>query len=270
MNTEIAGRKEIAIKAAKKAGKVLIDNFKKPIKAKAKGDRNLVTDIDLKAEDVIIKLIKGEFLEDSILSEESRYLRSKTEFKWIIDPLDGTHNYIHKIDVFGTSIALQFGGEVVLGVIYMPLTDELYVAQKHRGAYLNGRKLKVSERKLKESTLIYDSSIRYNKEPMLKGLGKLADAVFNVRMFGSTARHLSYIAEGKTEIDVEFNDKVWDFAAGLLLVEEAGGKCVDFQGKRWNTNTRGYIASNSIVYKDILNMIGEVLEGGTLQQEKPQ
>lgn len=255
MDTEITGRKETAVKAAKKAGEILAKNFKKSVKVKSKGDRQLVTDVDLKAENAIVELIKEKYPVDNILSEESRHPKSNTSFRWIIDPLDGTHNYIHGIDVFGTSIALEWKKEVVAGVIYMPLTDELYVAQKQKGTYCNGKKINVSKRKLKESTLIYDSSIRYDKEPMLEGLGKLVDDVFNIRMFGSTARHLSYIAEGKAEIDVEFNDKVWDFAAGLLLVEEAGGVATDFHGKRWNTRTKGYIASNKIIHKDILRLI---------------
>ena len=110
---EISRRKEIAIKAAKEAGEVLTGNFKKSIKPKSKGNRQLVTEVDLKAEDAIVKLIKAEFPKDNILSEESPYPKFDTPLRWIIDPLDGTHNYIHKIDVFGTSIALESEGEVV-------------------------------------------------------------------------------------------------------------------------------------------------------------
>ncbi|UCH12019.1 MAG: inositol monophosphatase [Candidatus Omnitrophota bacterium] len=252
---KIAERKNIAIEAAIKSGKILLKNFRRPITTKFKGDKSLVTNIDLKVEDAIVKLIKGHFTKDSILSEENRYLRRGAEFRWIIDPLDGTHNYIHGIDAFGTSIALEFEGEVVFGAICMPVPNELYTAGKGEGAYRNGKKISVSKRRLNQTTLIYDSSIRYNKKPMLAALDRLVDKVFNVRMFGSTARHLSDIASGKVEVDVEFNDKVWDFAAGLLLVEEAGGKSTDFQGNKWSTKTKGYIASNGIVHDDILRLI---------------
>ncbi len=252
---EISRRKEIAIKAAKEAGEVLTGNFKKSIKPKSKGNRQLVTEVDLKAEDAIVKLIKAEFPKDNILSEESPYPKFDTPLRWIIDPLDGTHNYIHKIDVFGTSIALESEGEVVLGVIYMPVPDELYVAEKGKGTYRNGKRIAVSKRPLGEATLIYDSSIRYNKKPMLAALDKIVDKVFNMRMFGSSARHLADVAEGKAEIDLEFNDKVWDFAAGLLLVEEAGGTATDFQGKRWSTKSDGYIATNGIIHKDVLELL---------------
>ncbi|MFH0731965.1 MAG: inositol monophosphatase [Candidatus Omnitrophota bacterium] len=257
MSDDIVKRKQIAVKAAKTVGKILLDNFKKPLKIKAKGDRDFVTQIDVKAENAVVKLVKEHFPKDSILSEENLYLRPEAEYEWIIDPLDGTHNYIHSIGIFGTSIAFAVNKQVQAGVIYMPLTDELYVCQKGKGSYKNGNKIQVSKRKLRESTLIFDSSIRRDKNIMLKGLGRLADEVFNVRMFGSSARHLAYVAEGTAEIDVEYFDKVWDFAAGLLLVEEAGGISSDLEGKPWNTDTKRYIASNKEIHKDIVRILNQ-------------
>lgn len=257
MKNDIAKRKAIAIKAAKEAGRISLYNFKKPFKIKSKGDRNLVSEIDLRAERAIISLVKKHFPKDGILSEESPCTKSKSGFRWIIDPIDGTHNYIHKIAIFGTSIAVEFKGEVMLGIIYMPVKNELYAAEKNKGAYKNGKRIKVSKRKLNKCTLIYDSSIRYHKNEMLKGLGKLVDEVFNIRMFGSSARHLTYVAEGVAEADVEFHDKVWDFAAGLLIIEEAGGICTDFYGKKWSTNIERYIASNKAVHKDMLKAVGK-------------
>lgn len=252
MDIHIDKRKELAIEAAREAGRVLRENFGKVIRVKNKADGSVVTDIDLKAEERIVRLIKESYPEDNILSEETRYRKFVSDFRWIIDPLDGTHNYIRNIDVFGISIALEFRAEVIVGVIYMPRTEELYVGQKGKGAYCNGKKISVSKRSLKETTMAYDSNVRHNKEPMLSGLGRLVDKVFNVRMFGSTVRSLSYLAEGKVDLEVEYTDKVWDFAAGLLLVEEAGGKATDFQGKRWNTGTLGYVASNGIAHKEVL------------------
>ncbi len=137
----------------------------------------------------------------------------------------------------------------------MPLANELYTAEKGKGAYLNNKKISVSERDLSRATLSYDSSIRYNKEPMINCLEKVSDKVFNIRMFGSSVRSLSYIAEGKIELAIEFNDKPWDFAAGLLLVEEAGGRATDLQGNKWSTASTGYVASNGIVHEDILTII---------------
>lgn len=252
---EIMRRKKIAIQAAKQAGKMLCDNFGKVLKVKSKGDRNLVSNVDLKAENIIVGLIQKHFPQDDILSEENQFRRLNSDFMWIIDPLDGTHNYIRGIQVFGISIGLVLKGKVVLGVIYMPVLKELYVAGKGKGAYLNNRRIRVSRKKLRETVMIYDSSIRINKKPMLASLGALADEVFNVRMFGSTVRSLSYVAEGKAEVEIEYNDNVWDFAAGLLLVEEAGGKATDFEGRPWNINSKTYVASNGIIHKDVLKMI---------------
>jgi myo-inositol-1(or 4)-monophosphatase len=269
---QLAARKNVAIKAAKQAGWLLSKRFGKIKKIKAKGDRDLVTDIDITAEGMIKGQIIKNFPQDSILSEEKPYEqqsdftppfqhrtkdieKERRGFKWIIDPLDGTHNYIHNINVFGTSIALAYKNEVILGVIYMPQENELYVAQKGKGAFLNWRRISVSQRKIKQATLIFDSSIRYQKNIMLKDLDRLIDRVFNVRMFGSTVRGLTYIAEGKIEAEIEYNDKLWDFAAGLLLVEEAGGCCTDFSGRNWNINTRGYVASNGKIHNEILKLI---------------
>ncbi len=251
----IEGRKKLALKACREIGRILMDSFGKAIKVKSKGDRDLVTNIDKRCEKAILKLIKKHYPQDGILSEESPDSPSDSGFRWVIDPIDGTHNFIHNIEIFGTSCALEFKGKVVLGLIYMPCTDELYIAQKGGGAYCNGKRITVSKRKLREATMVYDSSIRYNKKQMLESLGGLVDRVFNVRMFGSTVRSLTYLAEGKVDIEIEFNDKVWDFAAGLLLVEEAGGAATDFKGQPWNTDTQKYIASNGIVHKGILSIL---------------
>lgn len=253
-STELVARKNIAIKAAKQAGRVLSNRFGKIKNIRAKGDRDMVTDIDLSAEKIIKNNILRKFPKDNIISEENS-VKQKSGFTWIIDPLDGTHNYIHNIDIFGVSIALAYKERVVIGVIYVPQDSEFYFAQKNKGAYLNGKRISVSKRGIRESMLIFDSSIRYQKDIMLKGLGRLIDEVFNVRMLGSSVRGLTYIAEGKADVEVEYNDKLWDFAAGLLLIEEAGGRVSDLSGKKWNIRTRGYIASNGRIHNEILALI---------------
>ncbi len=255
MKIDIAGRKALAIKAAQEVGKILLAKFGRSIRVKSKGDRDLVTNIDKQAEKTIIRLIKKHYAGDGILSEESPDYPARSGFRWIIDPIDGTHNFIHRIEIFGTSLALEYQGEIILGVINMPCTGELYSAQKNKGAYCNGKRIGVSQRHLKQATLVYDSSLRLDKVRMLKCLDGLVDEVFNVRMFGSTVRSLTYLAEGKVDIEVEFNDKLWDFAAGLLLVEEAGGRATELRGKQWGIDTHGYIASNRIVHQDLLRMM---------------
>lgn len=258
----ISERKKLAIRAAREAGEVLRRYFGRNLSIKNKGDRNLVTEVDLKAEKKIVDLIKKDYPKDNILSEETRYPTFDSDFKWIIDPLDGTHNYIRAIENFGTSIALAYkpvrrrGGEqVILGVIYLPMSDELYFAEKNKGAFLNRRRITVSKKDLNQTTMIYDSTIRLNKGPMLKYLDRLVDEVFNIRMFGSTVRSLTYVAEGKADLEIEYNDKPWDYAAGLLLVEEAGGQASDLKGNSWTLDSEGYIASNGRIHAKVLKMI---------------
>lgn len=253
-------RIQLAIIAAEAAGEILLDNFSKITSITAKGDRDFVTNVDIAVEKEVVRQIKEKYPSDCILSEEGSTGAESSDYRWIIDPLDGTHNYIHNIEIFGTSIAVEYKGEVVIGVIYMPVTKKMYTAQKGKGAFCNGANISVSKRNLKESTLIYDSSIRCNKKDMLKGLANLVDDVFNVRMFGSSACHLTYVAEGIAEIDLEFNDKVWDYAAGLLIIEEAGGKCTDFKGQKWTTDTKEYIATNGVVHDEVVKRIQEALK----------
>jgi len=246
----------LAVEAAKEAGKFLLDNFGKVDKVYSKGDRNLFTEIDKKAEEIIVEKIKIYFPSHGILGEEKTKENLEREYLWIIDPLDGTHNYIRNINIFGVSIGLLYKGKFVLGVIYMPYEDELYVGEKNNGAYKNGKRISVSlKENLKECSISFDSSIRYAPSRMLKDLDKLSRNVFNIRMFGSSARTLSYVAEGKLDAAVEYNDKPWDFAAGVCLIEEAGGKFTDLNGEYPTYETTGYITANSVIHGKIKNLI---------------
>ncbi len=246
-----------AILAAQKAGDYLLKNFGKVKKIIKKGDRNLATEIDLTAEKIIVDILKKKFPTHQILSEETeKDLIEKEEFLWIIDPLDGTHNYIHRIEIFGVSIALSYKDEIILGVIYLPFTKELYWAQKNKGSFLNRKRIKVSQVKiLKKASVSFDSAIRIDKDRILKVLGRISESVFNIRMFGSSARVLSYLASGKLDIAIEFSDYAWDCAAGKILIEEAGGKFTYLDGSKWSVKKRGYLASNKYLHSQVLKLI---------------
>jgi len=247
---------KIAIQAAKEAGKILTENFGKVSKINVKKRGDLVTNVDLEAEKKIISLIRKRYPEHSILSEESKQLKGSSEYRWIIDPLDGTHNYVRGIEIFGVSIALEYKEDVILGVIYIPFGNQLYFAQKGEGSYLNGKKIKVSERKIDQAFVVYDSSIKLDRgKTMLHNLEKLTKETFSLRMFGSSARSLSYAAEGKIDIVIDYHDRPWDFSAGALIVEEAGGKVTDMSGRPWSSRSRGYIASNGTLHKDITRIL---------------
>jgi len=247
---------EVAVEAAKIAGAFLLDNFGKISQIESKGDRNFATNLDREAEKMIIDKIKAKFPDHGIIAEESGTSGSQKEYLWIIDPLDGTHNFIRNINIFGVSIGVVHKQDFIAGVIYMPKDEELYAAEKGQGAYKNGKRIYVSTKdNLKECSISFDSSIRYSPEVMLKVLGDLASSVFNIRMFGSSARTLAYVAEGHLDLAVEFHDRPWDFAGGVCIIEEAGGKLADLKGDPLTYKTIGYIASNAKVYDKVKEIV---------------
>lgn len=246
----------LAVDAAKEAGIYLLNNFGKIGKIESKGDRNLATNLDKEAERMIVDKIKGKFPGHGILAEEGGASDLDSDFLWIIDPLDGTHNFIRNINIFGVSIGILHRNKFVAGVIYMPVDDELYAGEKGSGAYKNNEKISVSSNKeLKECSISFDSSIRYSPDIMLEVLGDLSREVFNIRMLGSSARALAYLAEGKLDFSVEFYDRPWDFAGGVCILEEAGGKITDLKGNSVTHETIGYIASNSLTHGKIQKIV---------------
>jgi len=253
----------VAINAAKEAGDFLLKNFGKVSEITKKGDRNFATNLDKEAEEMIVDKIKTQFPNHGVIAEEGGSSASDREYLWIIDPLDGTHNFMRNIDIFGVSIGIVHKEKFIGGVIYMPKEDELYVGQKGGGAYKNNKKIKVSSNdNLRDCSIAFDSSIRYSPEVMLKVLGDLANEVFNVRMLGSSARHLSYLAEGTLDFVVEFHDRPWDFAGGVSIIEEAGGKLTDLKGGSLSYKNIGYVASNTLVHGKVEEIIRKYVNKG--------
>ena len=252
---------KVGIEAAREAGKFLSDSFGKITRIEKKGDRNFVTNLDKEAEKIIIDRIRNKFANHGIIAEESGKKDIDKEYLWIIDPLDGTHNFIREIDIFGVSIGVLHRKEFVAGIIYIPRTEELYTAEKGSGAYKNGKKIRVSCRdKLNDCSISFDSSIRYASGVMLKVLGELAEEVFNVRMLGSSARQLSYLADGRLDAVIEFHDMPWDFAGGVCIVEEAGGRLGSLKDGPLSYKDVGYIASNGLVHEKIKDIILKYLK----------
>ena len=195
--------KEIAIAAAKEAGKILLDNFGKIESVDTKELRELVSNVDVATENKIIEVIKSEYPDHGILCEESEEQVTESEYKWIIDPLDGTHNYIYGMYAFGTSIALEHNDEIVLGVVNMPYDDELYLAEKGKGAYLNGEPISVSRRSMQEALVLFDSRMDESygeKADKTRFLSVLVEEVFGLRMTGSSVRNLTLVASGRADM----------------------------------------------------------------------
>ncbi len=245
----------LAITAANEAGKILLQNFGNIKNVNKKGERELVSNVDVLTENKIIEIIKSEYPEHNILCEESNWNDTESDYKWVIDPLDGTHNYIYGINIFGVSIALEYKGEIILGVVNIPSYDQVYWAEKDKGAYLNGDRISVSDRTIKNALAIFDSGLQVDTTRRTNFLSILAGKVFNTRMFGASTRHLTYIANGVADLVVEFGDRPWDFAAGGLILTEAGGMITQLDGSKWSIYVQGYIASNGKFHNEIIELL---------------
>ncbi len=248
--------KQTAIKAAKEAGKIQLRYFAKGIKKSRKKDDSFVTKADIESSDKIRHIILKRFPEHNILCEEYGKSNRKSGYKWIIDPLDGTHNFIMDNPLFGASIALEHEGEIVLGVIYLPVLKRLYYAEKGKGAFCNGKRIKVNnETDLKKCLFMFDAKLRSKTDMKIRILKKLAKLTWRFRVYGAAVYHSLLVAEGKAGLNIDFDSNSWDHSAALLMVEEAGGKVTDINGKKWNPYMEDYIASNGKIHSKVLNVL---------------
>ncbi len=250
--------KSFAVEMARNAGALLKKKFNKTHKIQYKGDINIVTEADKMSEHLIIKSIRRNFPEHGILSEESPAIAGAGKKRWIVDPLDGTTNYAHGYPVFCVSIALESDGNVVLGVIYDPMRDDLFSAVRGKGAYLNNKKLSVSSiRDISRSLLAtgFPYDIRESRDNNLDYFNRMAVKVQAIRRAGAAALDLAYLAAGRFDGFWELKLKPWDTAAGCLMVEEAGGRISDLSGKKWNIASPGVLASNGLVHKKMLDVL---------------
>ena len=241
--------REVAVQAVQEAGKVLVAHFtsKKAIKHKSKG--NLVTEVDTLAEKLILDLLKAEYPDHQVLSEEINPATPVAGYTWIVDPLDGTNNYAFGIPHFCVNIALVNNDDILLGVTYDPTKKELFYAEKRKGAYLNNSPVRVSQIRLLEDALV-GFDLGYNDEEGKRMLGvadKLWGGVHCMRMMGSSALGLAYVACGRTSLYFHRHLYPWDIASGLLLVREAEGEVIDWEGNQAGFQMKGIIASNPML-----------------------
>lgn len=255
--------KKVAFEAAAKAGGIHKQSFGKKIKITQKESAfDLVTDTDLKAEKVITALIKKNFPSHNIIAEEGKYLNTASEYSWVIDPLDGTNNFAFGIPIFCVSIALAKKGEVILGVIYDSLRDEFFWAEKGRGAYLNQKKISVSRKNsLKESLLI--TGFYYNRGKEMENNLKIIKLFFQkkiigLRRLGAAALDLSYVACGRACGFWEFNLSSWDFAAGKIIIEEAGGLVTGKKNETLELKNSYVVASNKKIHPEMIKIINSI------------
>ena len=247
--------KSTALLAAKQAGNTLLKHYGRKIKAIEKPNKSLVAQADLEANKIIIKTIKKSFPTHSILSEETGFEDKKSDYKWVIDPLDGTHNFLHGIDFFGTSIALEYKDEPVLGVMHFPVLGMTAIAEKGKGAFLNGKKLSVSGKSsLVHSFILFEFAFSNRKEK-IGFLERLINKPLDIRDFGSAIYDLLLVASGQADAHVIYSTYEWDVAAGFLLVKEAGGKITNLTNKPWDANKNKFLASNGKLHAELLRYV---------------
>lgn len=246
----------LAEEVIEKASKLILKNHKKIRKISYKtGDSNLVTNVDKETEALIIKEIISKYPEHSIIAEESGLRKKNPKHQWFIDPIDGTTNFAHSYPFFCTSIAYAENGIIQFGLIKDPITGDLYTARKNKGAKLNGKKISVSKTKnLRESLLI--TGFPYDKKTSrlnnLKNFCNLTLATRGVRRDGAAALDLCFIASGKADGYWELKLSPWDVAAGVLILEEAGGKVTGFKGERYSIFDNQIVATNGFIHKELL------------------
>jgi myo-inositol-1(or 4)-monophosphatase len=247
-----------AIRVAKDAGRVLRDRVGTRFDIDHKGSINIVTEVDLASERLIREAISTYYPRHEILAEEGGLSESGSEYRWIVDPLDGTTNFAHGYPIFCVSIALECSGEVVLGVVYDPMRDELFTAEQGGGAALNNKPIHVSKtaelmQGLLSTGFPYD--IKTSKMTNLDHWANFAMNAQALRRDGAAALDLCYVACGRFDGFWELNLSPWDTAAGALIVAEAGGRVTDFAGDPFSNYKTEVLASNGLIHDRMIEVL---------------
>lgn len=224
------------------------------------GVNNLVTEADLAAEKAILNTIKSNFPDHHILSEEVGEIIQDSNYKWIIDPIDGTVNFAHKIPLCCVSIGVEFKNEIILGAVYNPFLNELFVAEKNSGATLNEKPIRISSKeKLENACMVTGFPYVYSDaaNSPLQIFGRFIKKGIPIRRLGSAAIDLCWVACGRFDAFYEENLFAWDTAAGYLMVQEAGGTVTDYKGNSYSPYHPYIVASNGVIHEQLLKWIEE-------------
>ncbi|MCF7916727.1 MAG: inositol monophosphatase [Candidatus Omnitrophica bacterium] len=252
--------KQVAIKAARQAGEIHKKYFEGDTQTKEKSSSfDLITIADTESEKAIVDIIKQKFPDHNILAEEGRYAKTDSEYCWVIDPLDGTNNFSFGIPLFCVSIALVKKDQTILGVVYDVMRDELFFAKSGKGAYLNDKRIKVSDVNRLDKSLLITGFYYDRGKDMISNLEAIKfffqKRVIGIRRLGAAALDLCYVASGRATGFWEFKLSPWDFAAGKLLIEEAGGKVTGKSGQEVKLESSYIVASNGKIHEKIIEVV---------------
>lgn len=246
---------QFALNLAKRAGDILIDNYGKSNKIIQKGKKDYATNVDIEVEKLIVKEIEKQYPDHSIVGEELGNKKRSSQYTWYIDPLDGTKNYFNKIPLFGVSIALAKNNKLVLGVINLPALNELYYAEEGSGAYLNDKKIIISNKKDFEECIL-GSNPGYARSKYESAIYRaIARKVSSTRIFGCATVDLCFLASGKIDIYMNSLLNPWDFAAGVLIAKEAGAEITTNKGNQIELHKTDIILANKHLHQEVLKII---------------
>ena len=251
---------DTAIEAANAAGRLQRARFGASFTISHKAEKDLVTEVDTASEDIITGMIRERFPEHGILAEEGKYQESASPWRWIIDPIDGTTNFAHGYPWFSVSIGVEQAGTMVAGVIYNPVAEHLFTAVRGGGAFLNGRRIRVSSRAPLSASLLatgfpYDCAV--SEENNFDNFTRFQRKARGIRRAGCASLDLAWVAAGGLDGFWELKLKPWDVAAGWLVTEEAGGRVTTFDGGDYNLSSHRILASNGLIHKEMQELLAE-------------
>ena len=258
----------VAIDIAQEAGQILREEMERPPTIAYKGDFDLVTQADRRSEAVIVSRLQKHFPGHAVAAEEGTGKDSDSEYRWHVDPLDGTTNFAHGYPCFCVSMALARGKDLLLGVIYNPVYNELFTAARGEGATFNGRKIHCSKIDALKNSLLCTGFPNHNRQsnPNFHFYWDFTLRSHGVRRDGSAALDLAYVAMGRFDGFWEFGLNPWDTAAGVLLVQEAGGNVTDMQGRPYVLGGPSILATNALIHEQMIGVVAEVA-GQTITQK---
>ena len=249
------------VKACRKASKTVIRDFGEieNLQVSLKGPGDFVTNCDKKVEKILIDELLKARPSYSILSEEIGEINNDDSFKWIIDPIDGTSNFLHGVPHFAISVGLEHNKEIICGIIYDPIKDEMFTAEKGNGSYMNNQRMRVSSRSKLEDCMIFTGGPKRdakNRELALKEYYKFSIKVLTpIRKLGSASLDMAYVAAGRCDGFLQRNLNYWDVAAGIILVKEAGGFVTDFNGENEYIQNKTILATNAKINKEMIEVL---------------